>query len=264
MRPLLLLLASLAATLSHAAEREMSTDRPDKTESPYTVPKGMVQMESDLAAYTYDKHNADDVTLKAWNFGSLNFKYGVADNVDFQVVFDGYLNEKTEDRATGVTSRHDGVGDLTARLKVNLWGNDGGSTALALMPFVKVPTASHGLGNDEVEGGLIIPLAVELAKGWGMGIMTEVDITADEGGGGHHAEFVNSVTVGHDLTEKLGAYVEFWSLISAENSSDWQGSVDVGLTYALTDNLQVDAGCNFGVTESAEDVHPFVGLSYRF
>lgn len=262
MRPLLLLFIATAAAA--AADREMSTDRPDKTESPYTVPKGMVQLESDLAAYTYDKHNAERTTLEAWTAGSLNVKYGLADNVDLQVVFDGYLNERTKDRVSGAAHRQDGVGDLTTRLKINLWGNDGGNTALALMPFVKAPTASHGLGNDEVEGGLIIPLAVALPAGWGMGLMTEVDIAADEAGGGHHAEFVNSITFGRDLTEKLGAYVEFWTLISAENSSDWQGTVDVGLTYAITDNLQLDAGCNFGVTESAEDVHPFVGLSYRF
>ena len=31
--------------------REMSTDRPDKTESPYTVDAGHFQIESDLFAY---------------------------------------------------------------------------------------------------------------------------------------------------------------------------------------------------------------------
>ena len=253
-----------AATLSHAAEREMSTDRPDKTESPYTVPKGMIQLESDLAAFTYDRHNPESTTLEAWNFGSLNAKLGLADNVDVQIIFDGYLSEHVKDRISGASARRDGVGDLTTRLKINLWGNDGGSTALGLIPFVKAPTATNGMGNDEVEGGLIIPLAIQLSESWGMGIMTEFDVTADEAGGGHHAEFVNSVTFGRSITEKLGAYAEFWSLISAENGSEWQGSIDVGLTYALTDSLQLDAGCNFGVTEATEDVHPFVGISYRF
>ena len=262
MKSIALLLCS--TVLAAAAEREMSTDRPDKTESPYTVPKGMVQLESDLAALTYDKHNAESATLESWTFGSLNAKFGLAENVDIQVVFDGYLNEQVKDRTTGTSLRRDGVGDLTTRLKINLWGNDGGTTALALMPFVKAPTASHGLGNDEVEGGLIIPLAVELPGGWGMGVMTEFDVTASEDGGGHHAEFVNSVTFGHDLTERLGFYAEFWSLISAQDGPAWQGTVDVGLTFALNDSIQLDAGCNFGVTESAEDVHPFVGLSYRF
>src|SRR5215208_5769920 len=39
--------------------RELSTDRPDKTESPYTVDAGHVQIEMDLASYSYDRHNPE-------------------------------------------------------------------------------------------------------------------------------------------------------------------------------------------------------------
>jgi hypothetical protein len=38
----------------------------------------------------------------------------------------------------------------------------------------------------------------------------------------------------------------------------------VGWTYAIDDNVQLDWGCNFGVTKSAPDYNPFVGLSFRF
>ena len=37
--------------------REMSTDRPDKTERAYTVDAGHFQIEMDLVNYSYDKHN---------------------------------------------------------------------------------------------------------------------------------------------------------------------------------------------------------------
>jgi hypothetical protein len=37
----------------------------------------------------------------------------------------------------------------------------------------------------------------------------------------------------------------------------------VGFTYALGENLQLDGGCNFGVTEAAPDFNPFVGFSFR-
>ena len=37
-----------------------------------------------------------------------------------------------------------------------------------------------------------------------------------------------------------------------------------GLTYDLTKNVQLDCGCNFGLTESAPDYQPFVGLSVRY
>jgi len=31
----------------------------------------------------------------------------------------------------------------------------------------------------------------------------------------------------------------------------------------INDNLQLDAGVNIGVTRSADDIHPFLGMSYR-
>jgi hypothetical protein len=37
-----------------------------------------------------------------------------------------------------------------------------------------------------------------------------------------------------------------------------------GLTCAITPNVQVDAGVNIGLTRSADDVNPFIGLTWRF
>jgi hypothetical protein len=40
--------------------------------------------------------------------------------------------------------------------------------------------------------------------------------------------------------------------------------VDLGLTYGLTKNLQLDGGVNIGLTKSADNVNLFVGVSRRF
>jgi hypothetical protein len=132
------------------------------------------------------------------------------------------------------------------------------------MPFVKLPTNRDGLGNTSVEGGVILPLAVKLSGGWDMGLMTEVDVLRNEAGRGRHASFVNTITFGHDIVGDLGFYAEFFSEISAERGSRWVGTVDGGLTYGVTKNLQLDAGVNLGVTKSADNVNLFVGVSQRF
>lgn len=246
--------------------REMSTDRPDKTESAYTVDAGHFQIEVDLVSYSHDrdKSGGGDTRVESWAAAPINFKMGLLNNVDLQTVIETYNHVRTEDRVARTTTRQSGFGDVLSRLKVNLWGNDGGTTALAVMPFVKFPTNQDDLGNDSVEYGLIVPLAVELPAGFGLGLMTELDINRDAAGSGRHAEFVNSITLSHSLCGDLGGYAEFWSLVSAENGTPWQGSVDLGLTYGLTEDIQLDAGVNLGVTRSAEDVNPFVGVSFRF
>ncbi len=72
-------------------------------------------------------------------------------------------------RKTGlaIPSRSRAQGDLTARLKINLWGDDGGTTAFGLLPYLKFPTSTDSLGNNAVEGGLILPFAVNLPYDFG-------------------------------------------------------------------------------------------------
>lgn len=245
--------------------REMSTDRPDKTESPFTVDAGHFQVEMDFVTYSYDKHNParDGTIVRTWNVAPINFKVGLRHDLDVQFVVTPHTYVHTSDPAAGV-SRQRGFGDLVTRLKWNLWGNDGGDTAFGLMPYVKWPVNQNQLGNHSVEGGLILPLAVELPAGWSMGLMTQLDVMRDTTSSGYHPKFVNSVTFSHDIVGNLGGYVEFFSSVSTERGSTWTGTLDVGLTYALTKNVQLDAGINFGLTRAADDFAPFIGLSLRF
>ena len=249
-----------------ASLREMSTDRPDKTEGPNTVDAGHFQVEMDLVNYTHDRNSApgDELITDSFAVGGMNLRVGLLDRLEFDAVLETYNWVRTEDRGHQTVARQSGFGDVTARLKFNCWGNDGGSTALALLPFVKFPTSQDNLGNDAVEGGLIIPLAVELPGGWGVGLMTEFDFMQDADGAGYHPEFINSISFSHDILGRLSGYVEFFSQVSTHGDSPWIGTVDLGLTYGLTANLQLDAGVNIGVTRSADDVNPFLGISFRF
>lgn len=241
--------------------REMSTDRPDQTESAYTVDAGHVQLEMDFVTYVHD--NDGDARARQWTTAPINLKVGVLNNVDVQFVLDGYVHSRITHPSTGVVEKASGLGDVTTRVKINLWGNDGGNTALAIMPFVKWPLSSSSIRNGKTEGGIMLPLAVELSPEWGLGAMTEVDFVHD-GQEGYDTEYINTITVGRPITDKLGFYVEFVAVTSDAPGFKWQGQADLGFTYALAENTRLDFGCNFGVTDSAPDYNPFVGLSKRF
>lgn len=240
--------------------RAMSTDRPDKTESPYTVDAGRIQIETDLVGYTYDSR--DGITTRAFDIMPFNFKIGLTSSTDLQLVYGAYSHVRTSEG--GVTDREAGFGDLTVRVKHNIWGNDGGNTAFAVMPFLKVPTNNVDALNDDVEGGIIVPLAIDLGRGVGLGLMTEVDILRTEDGRSYEPTFVNSAALGFELTDKWGAYVEAFVERSAESGAETVVTLNGGLTYAVNDNLQLDAGANIGVTKAADDLNVFVGLSRRY
>jgi hypothetical protein len=242
--------------------RDMATDRPDKTESAFTVDAGHFQMEMDLLTYTHDR--SPDETVKAFGIAPMNLKVGVLNNVDLQVVIETCNIQTITGRDTGARSRDAGFGDVLLRSKINLWGNDGGSTALSVMPFVKLPTARRPLGNGAAEGGVIFPFWMELPCKWELGAQGEVDYLQDSSGSDYHPEFSNTVTVSHDIIGKLGGYVELFSNVSTESHSAWIATFDLGFTYALTRDIQLDAGMNIGLTDAADDFNPFIGLSVRY
>ncbi len=240
--------------------REMSTDRPDTTESPITVDAGHLQIES--SAFDFGRTRQGGVTEEVFTYGAMNLKLGLLNNVDIQFVFDAFTEVRTKNHATNITETVEGFSDLQMRLKINLWGNDGGRTAFAFFPFIKIPTGSD-LSNDKVEGGLILPFSVELTERLGLGLMLETDFVYDEERRGYEAEFVHTAVLGYSLTEKWGAFVEYAG-VTGSAALAYQATAVGGFTYAVTDNLQLDVGARVGLNEAAEDFGAFTGMSIRF
>jgi hypothetical protein len=241
--------------------RDLSPDRPDATESAYTVDAGHYQLEMDFANFTYDK--TDGTSTKAWGAGGFNFKAGLLNNVDLQLIYDNYLNVKTTD-SSGKSTTQSGFGDLTTRMKINLWGDDGGKTAFALLPYVKFPTSTDDLGNNAVEGGVIFPLAVSLPCDFDLSLETAVGFFQDENDNLYHEEFIASASLDRQIIGSLSGFLEFFSNFSTEQHSSWVGTVDTGLEYLVTKNIQLDLDCYFGVTHAAPDFNPFAGITWRF
>jgi hypothetical protein len=244
--------------------RALDTDGPGSTESPFTVDAGHFQVEMTLVSYSSDRESFGGVTqrFEAWSIAPLNLKIGLFNRLDAQLLLETY--NLVYEREDGTRTTRRGFGHTTVRLKYNFWGNDGGRTAFAATPYLKFPTSQEGLGNRGIEGGLVLPLVVELPQAFYLGVTTRFDAVRDEDESGYHAEFVNSAAFGHNLFGSLFGYVEFFSAVSAERDADWVGTFDTGVIYELTENVQLNAGVNIGVTRSADDWHTFAGLAWRF
>jgi hypothetical protein len=233
------------------AEREMSTDRPDKTESPYTVPTRRWQLEVD--ALNYSRDVVSGVVDHSLEIVSTNLKYGLHSRADIQLIL-----VPLHYQIGGGTE----VGDVSGRLKLNLAGNDGGRLAIGVMPFINLVRGATG---REVEGGLIVPLAVTLAPGWDLGTMLEADLVRVEGLTGRHPVLVHSFTVGHDFGAGVGAYAELFNQLTPARASDRvRSTFDLGVTWRVLPEVQLDAGLNLGLNPAAEDLNPFLGFSIRF
>ncbi|MEY3774083.1 MAG: hypothetical protein RLZZ129_863 [Verrucomicrobiota bacterium] len=254
----LVLTGLLAIGAGMAAAREMTTDRPDGTESPFTVPAGRVQLELDFVAFSRDREAVMRVT--EWQVAPINLRFGVSQHFELGVLVAPHV-VVAETPPAGQRVRQAGFGDLTLRAKWNGAGNDEAVTmAWGLMADLKLPTAADGLGNGRVEGALILPLAFALGRGWSGGAMTGVEWTRPAAGV-NRAVWINTFVVGRDLTETVGGFLE---LTSATGDGAHVATFNFGLTLSLGPDLQLDAGVNLGLSRSTPNLLLFAGLSRRF
>jgi hypothetical protein len=235
--------------------RELSADRPDVTESAYTVDAGHFQLEMSFVDFVYDDEGG--VTSRTFTVAPMNLKVGLLNHIDVQLVLDPCVHTDDDDQTNA------GFGDTQLRFKLNLWGNDGGETALAVMPFVKFPTAADDIGNDHFEGGLIFPFAAALPAEFSLGMMGEFDIVYVDEDDDYTAEFLHTVCLGHDLIEPLAAYVEYIGVAPLENQGRYRAFVGAGLTFGLNDDTQLDVGVIFGLTDDTDDFNAFTGITIR-
>lgn len=239
--------------------REMSTDRPDTTESPISVDAGHFQIESSFIDYNRDKTGG--VKNETWIAGQTNIKVGLLDRTDIQFIIDPYTNSKTT--GGGASSTANGISDLTIRLKQNMWGNEGDTkTAFAVMPWISAPTGNDDLSVSKYEGGLIAPLSIEVASGVATAVMIQADVLWD--GAKYYAQWTHTNTWGFEITDALGIYVEYVGQHRSGTSSEYVAIGDVGVTFAVNDNLILDTGVRVGLNSRADDFGWFAGVSYRY
>jgi CheY-like chemotaxis protein len=315
--------------------RELTTDGPGATESPYTVDAGHFQVEMNFLSYATFHENFNPLSQSArqeierlrelaglgpggpasgtyrfeeWSVAPLNLKVGLLNQLDLQLILEplnivyereSYEYSDVQEDINGelvnvqvkrqFAVRRRGYGDTTLRLKWNLWGNDGGRTAMALTPWVKFPTSTdrnieqaaktNGLTggfNNSLEGGVVLPFEVTLPSDFYVGLsprfafMRNVRLREDASGvplgieNGYHAEFGNSIALSHDFSDYFSAYVEFFSSVSTERNSEWIGNVGPGLTFWITDDLHLFAGMKYGLTRSSDNWSSWLGMAWRF
>jgi len=250
--------SKLEYTLFHPTPRflmrRFETDRPDVTESPYTVDAGHFQYETDL--FKTDQSNSGGIKTIINSYNAANLKLGITNSLDLQLIVESYTTQKTTEGL--ITQKKSGFGNLTLRVKQNLWGNDNGKTAFALLPYVVLPTTS----NAKITGGLVLPLSVSLPNDWDFGTELETSFEENQFNNRYHLNFQVTATISHELFTHCDFFFE--GLINRNNelkNDDY--SVNSGLIYELEKNLNIDTGIYYGLKNTSSKVY-FIGMSFRY
>jgi hypothetical protein len=243
---LLIAQTSLASDL-----RPLAADRPDATESPQTVDAGHWQIETSVVGFSRDRQNGQ--TTEKLQILNTNLKYGLTDAIDLHLVFTPWIEQ------TQGSEKNQSHGDIELRSKINLIGNDGGEYAVALLPYIKLP--SGDLSNDKTEGGMIATYGSSIGN-YGVGAQIKLDYLYDE----TQDKMVwipgYSAVLGYEITSDVNGYIEHIGDFDTENQ--FLPYASFGFTFQTSANRQWDIGSKVALNDEAEDFEIFFGLTQRY
>jgi hypothetical protein len=231
--------------------RDFAPDRPSRSDSPFTVPDGFVQFESDLVNYTHTGQILQSL--------DPTFKYGLTNLTDIEVQLGGLISQQNGSQTA------EGFGDVTVRAKFNLVGDDGGAVTAALIPYIKIPTAPAPIGNGQVEGGVNAPLLFALPYSFSLTIEPEIAVLKNALNDGKQASFSGVANLGRNIFGNLSGFVEIYDQTYTDRAAKGPNvTFDYGLAYLVTPAIQLDAGANVGLNRSTPSLNVYTGIAFRF
>jgi len=231
------------------------TDRPDQTESPVVVPRGMVQFE---AGGLHEVANAG--AGRATSVASVLARAGLSRRVELRL---GFLGWQRVTSAAG--DPRAGLGDLSVGLKVGLRDGAGVDPAVAVLASAVVPVGHPDFRAAGVDPELRVALAHELGGAFSLGYNVGGAMVTTERGDteSSHVEGLYTLTVGRSLGGGLGAFVEVFGNVAPSDALPSSHAIDGGLTLGLRPNLQLDAAVGVGLDAASPDWFLGLGIAVR-
>ncbi|HVS52751.1 MAG TPA: transporter [Opitutaceae bacterium] len=223
------------------------------TEHPQTIEPGKILVRMDGLTLGLDRSPAPAAENKytAVGVASTVVSAGLTSSVDVQVGFQLFLRETYEFK--GARTSHSGLGDLSFRTKWTFWRDDRIGAAAAVIPYVKVPTNTGGVGNKSVEGGFILPWEMAVGAGFRAGAMFQWDVVRNDADNGYDSRWLTTGFVQRNLTNALAFYGEGTLRVASTGLSDWAATIGAGVLWNVTKRLQLDYELTRGLNGDATD-----------
>jgi len=276
-----LLAASLIAEepyrIPHAELSDLTTDRPDFTESAETVDRGWVHHEMTLFQYSEDFDGVDGSRV-AWNYGSSLFRVGLLQDWELRLGWNGYSNTRTHD-STGAnpTDTVGGGGDTNFGFKSKLSIQEAWIPSTAIIYSLSLPTGASNVSSESVDPFVKLCWSYDITERLAVSgnfnfSLLNPDVAAIDPATGapdatarnRHVQFQPTISFGYSLLDWWGVFTEYYTSHNLHRSIPDQHFFDTGFTFLVTKNLQFDVFTNVGLTKPSTDLVIGTGVSYRF
>ena len=226
-------------------QEPIQADRPDQTETPSIVPKGMLQIET---GFTFQKN---DNVSKTNSLPTVLWKYGINENFEIRLITE-FFSEKIN------TEAQDGLGPIYVGFKVKLAEEKGIVPKTSFIAHISLPKSGSSKYKTDFYGPefrfvMQHTLSEKFSLSYNLG--SEWD--------GFSAEptFIYTLTTGYSITKKMGSYIELFGFAPQNNISNH--SMDGGITYLINNNFMLDLSSGIGISANAPKHYIAFGFSFR-
>lgn len=258
----LLFCLAISSAVVIAEEPPLITDRPDQTESAYTVPRGLFQLEAGWG-YGEGRDAMTEVAFQA--FPQALFRIGLNAILELRIGVPGIEIDRIDTITGSSTVR--GLVDATVGFKTVITEEKGALPRTAFLGTLLVPSGDDEFTSDRVDPSFRFvfsnTLSSRLSLGYNLGVvwLTEPD---EQGKLDTLSLFDWTVALGIAATDRFGVFVEAFGLAPIDSDARTLTSLDAGLTYGLTPRLQLDGSISAGLSSDAPDWTVGLGISFRF
>ena len=242
-------------------EEPIVTDRPDFTEASSTVGLGVVQLEM---GYTFVEDTSGGTRVRSHSLPQALWRVGLfRDWFEFRIA-QTWVEERTS--TGGVRNTESGLDDLYIGAKIALTEQCGCLPEMAIIPQALVPTGDDAFTNNQLMPGLNWVYSWEVTDCLSIAGSTQGNRARDDAGEAY-TEFAQSAAIGVGLTDRWGAYAEWFAFFphsAIDPSAKPEHYFNGGFTYLLTNDIQFDIEAGVALNRHAEDFFGATGLSIRW
>ena len=229
-------------------QEELSTDRPDQTESSHLVPSGTIQLETGFI-----RERDHDLTNLTYN--TSLFRIGVSKHFEFRVIAE-YLGLKNANIASDEVVS--GIGPLSLGSKIFIADANGWIPQVALISHVTLRNGPSDFSQDFISTDFRFTISYNLTNWLELG--TNLGIEWD--GSSAAATGLYTLAFCMDATVRLGFFVEFYGF-ATEQAGQPDHRFNGGVTFMLAELVQFDFSTGVGLSEVSPENFISTGLSFR-
>jgi len=247
----------LGIASSAAGVEPISTDRPGQGTSTDIVPQGAIQVE--LGIQYQPESAAGDRRTPDLSAPELTLRWAPLDWLELR------FGENTAFYSSHTTGDDDASSsELELATKARFVEQHGAVPTFAALFELDIPIATSGGATNAVDPMLTLLAGWSLAADWSFD--ANLGLSGPSQGVENPARVFQLdpvLTLEWDALERVGLFIEWYSSAKT-NGEPTQQSTDGGITYLVTDNLQIDFAAGAGLNAPAPDFYVGAGLAWRW